>query len=347
VDVTSDIFQLMKRYPLAIDYHMIPQDLLNEDEPTATQFDDIEIPQEQQVNPSEEQVNLDNNITEGQSDTAEHKKNDTTGKESTSRDGGCKSTIKHLEVKGPIIYFLFLAFWTEPGIFSLISIYGEVDGEREPGQTNKKVWDIISAKLGEEGHLYSAVQCKWKFTYLKQRYMQEKKARGPSNTGGVSSKFKYFYPFDELFHNSHKHGLPCPVSSNKYQQVRRSKPVPVNESAEDSAVLHELDDESYSELDEVLADVSNLDNDSKKPKPRRRQTVADIVKISVEKLGESSKQRHQQKIQIEEKRNDILEKRLEFEKQRHQDNLAVLSRLINVLEGSSKPVVQEDLSDSE
>jgi Myb/SANT-like DNA-binding domain len=72
--------------------------------------------------------------------------------------------------------------WTRNAILDLITDYGEKEAEKDPGQTNKKVWDSVAAKLEEENYHFTATQCKWKFSYLKGCYMKEKKNLGERPT---------------------------------------------------------------------------------------------------------------------------------------------------------------------
>jgi Myb/SANT-like DNA-binding domain len=235
-----------------------------------------------------------------------------------------------------IFFILFLVRnWYHQAILALIAAYNEKDGAKDPGQTNKKVWDLVAAKLSEEGHPFTSAQCKWKFTYLKQLYMKEKKARGASNTGGTSTNFKYFEELDDFLRDSHKHGLPFAASSSRYQKISRPPKGPEIEFGNELNQQKIIEtDENWSEA-EILGDMSNLDSRPNKIRRKRRETAADTVKEAVEKISESSKKHHAEKMKMEERRFDLLEKRLEFEKKRHDENMAILDRLISVVESSN------------
>lgn len=104
--------------------------------------------------------------------------------------------------------------WTHEALLCLISLYKDHLKEfLSTTEKNDKVWNRVSLELIGHGFQYTANQCKFKFKYLKCKYMQKKDNMKNTSTGQACIKFQYFNQMDEIF-GSKANVNPTSLASN-------------------------------------------------------------------------------------------------------------------------------------
>lgn len=99
--------------------------------------------------------------------------------------------------------------WTQNSILKLINLYKKyVEKFNNSTIRNDKVWQMIANDI----ETYTALQCKNKFKYLKQKYMEKKDNMGSKQTGAKAIAFSYFEEFDEIF-GKKDNAVPLAVAS--------------------------------------------------------------------------------------------------------------------------------------
>ncbi|KAK4882641.1 hypothetical protein RN001_005960 [Aquatica leii] len=86
--------------------------------------------------------------------------------------------------------------WVRNDILKLINLFKKYEPEfKSTSVKNDKVWKQISNEL----LTHTAEQCKNKFKYLKQKYIEKKDNMKPTSSGARAISFEYFELFDEMF----------------------------------------------------------------------------------------------------------------------------------------------------
>lgn len=90
--------------------------------------------------------------------------------------------------------------WTHEAILFLITLYKQhLNDFASTTERNDKVWNRISLELIANGYMYTSTQCKFKFKYLKSKYMQKKDNMKSTSSGQARIKFLYFDAMDDIF----------------------------------------------------------------------------------------------------------------------------------------------------
>ncbi|KAK4882525.1 hypothetical protein RN001_005844 [Aquatica leii] len=86
--------------------------------------------------------------------------------------------------------------WVRNDILKLINLFKKYEPEfKSTSVKNDKVWKQISNEL----LTHTAEQCKNKFKYLKQKYIEKQDNMKPTSSGARAISFEYFELFDEMF----------------------------------------------------------------------------------------------------------------------------------------------------
>lgn len=90
--------------------------------------------------------------------------------------------------------------WTHEAILCLIHLYEKyINDFNSTKERNDKIWTRLSYELNANGFNYTGNQCKFKFKYLKSKYMQKKDNMKSTSTGEACVTFRYFKEMDTIF----------------------------------------------------------------------------------------------------------------------------------------------------
>lgn len=196
--------------------------------------------------------------------------------------------------------------WFRNAVLALIAAYKQYNGLADKaGFRSSQIYEKISAELKKQNFNFTSKQCKWKFATLKKKYHKYKDAQKPGNTGGTPVNFQYVDEFDDIFSESHSHGLPCVASSSRYV------PVPFSETN------NSQDDASEEET-----------TTPPKKRQRRRVTVSETIKNTIDHLQTESAKHHEEKMKAYKESQSLMERQLDLQERAVTQHNELMLKLI-------------------
>lgn len=150
--------------------------------------------------------------------------------------------------------------WNHDAVLSLISLYkSHLNDFNSTKEKNDKIWSRLSCEMIANGFNYTAQQYKFKFKYIKSKYMQKRDNAKGTSTGEAPVKCPYFDEMDDIF-GQKPNVVPPNLASNLAK-----RPFPNIQSREEERNL--LEDE----VTGAQSDESNAASTSAEPATKRRK----------------------------------------------------------------------------
>jgi len=181
--------------------------------------------------------------------------------------------------------------WTKNEILQLLSLY-KIHNHLFKSTTmkNDKIWNMISEKLKS----HSSEQCKNKFKYLKQKYVEKKDNMSTKASGAAHIKFEYFDEMDKIFQND-ANIVPVSVASSRgehnFDNIKE-----IMESNEDS------------DSTDNLTVKCDLPKKSVKRKRSQMEKKLDNFEKNFKQREELKHQRHRELMERQDRALQLLEK---------------------------------------
>jgi len=184
--------------------------------------------------------------------------------------------------------------WTKNEILQLLSLY-ETHNHLFKSTTikNEKVWSMISVKLKS----HTTEQCKNKFKYLKQKYVEKKDNMSTKASGSAHIKFEYFDEMDKIFKDD-ANIVPISVASSSRGE----------HNLDDIKKIDESNEESDSTDNSNFTVKGDLPKKSLKRKRTQMEKKLDNFEKNLQRREELKNQRHRELMERQDSALKLLEK---------------------------------------
>lgn len=184
--------------------------------------------------------------------------------------------------------------WTKNEILQLLSLYKSHNHLfKSTTIKNDKVWSMISINLKS----HTAEQCKNKFKYLKQKYIEKKDNMSTKASGATNIKFEYFNEMDEIFKDD-ANIVPVSVASSSRGERNLDD---INEVVESNEESDSTDNSNFTVKD-------NLPKKSLKRKRNQMEKIFDNFEQNLQRREELKNQRHKELLERQDNALKLLEK---------------------------------------
>lgn len=184
--------------------------------------------------------------------------------------------------------------WTKNEILQLLSLYKTYNRLfKSTTIKNDKVWSIISVNL--KGH--TTEQCKNKFKYLKQKYIEKKDNMSTKASGATNIKFEYFDEMDRIFKDD-ANIVPVSVASSSRGE----------HNLDDIKEIVESNEESDSTDNSNFSIKGDLPKKSLKRKRTQMEKKLDDFERNLQRREELKNQRHRELMERQDSALKLLEK---------------------------------------
>lgn len=184
--------------------------------------------------------------------------------------------------------------WTKNEILQLLSLYNTYNHLfKSTTIKNDKVWSMISVDLKS----HTTEQCKNKFKYLNQKYLEKKDNMSTKASGTANIKFEYFDEMDKIFKDD-ANVVPVSVASSSRDE----------HNLDDIKEIVESNEESDSTDNSNLNEINNVPKKSQKRNRTQMEKRLDQFDQNLQRKEELKNQRHRELMEKQDSALKLFEK---------------------------------------